>query len=241
MTSTNTSLNEDLLKNNLQESDVIDYLKKHPDFFQHNEQLLTTMILSQDSGSATSLLERQVAILRNKDLDLRNKLHTLIRNANDNNVLFENTRTLITALLATSDLAGFISALESNIEEMFDVDTCKLTLFSDEQSDESLKFSNQSEARKAHPGILETRDTMCGVFRDKEYQFLFGKRAKNIQSAAISQLQSHASSLGILALGSSDPSYFRKDLDTLFLTYISDIVCAALPQYLKKHKEQMVV
>ena len=49
---------------------VHDYLATHPDFFEQNPSLLSALNLPHSSGGTVSLIERQISVLRQKDLKL---------------------------------------------------------------------------------------------------------------------------------------------------------------------------
>ena len=52
----------------MNEADIAAYLHQHPDFFQrHTRFLEKQQITHQNIGSASSLIERQVAVLREKN------------------------------------------------------------------------------------------------------------------------------------------------------------------------------
>ena len=83
----------------LSAAEVSSYLKANPEFFIEQEDLLADLSLPHESGTAISLLERQVTILRDRGADARQKLDNLLENARNNDQLFD------TCLLYTSDAA----------------------------------------------------------------------------------------------------------------------------------------
>ena len=54
-------------KRTLTAQQVMAYLGEHPDFFQDKDQLLTQMRIQHERGSAISLVERQMAVLRERN------------------------------------------------------------------------------------------------------------------------------------------------------------------------------
>ena len=84
---------------NLTDDDVARYLRNHPGFFLKHEDLLAEIKLSQDTGKAVSLTERQVNILRERNMEMRSRLSGLLENAQRNDVLFEKTKALVLALV----------------------------------------------------------------------------------------------------------------------------------------------
>ena len=58
-------LNDDLVR---------DYLKAHDDFLQRNPDLLDYLHVEHQSGSAVSLVEKQVSVLRERNMDMRHRI-----------------------------------------------------------------------------------------------------------------------------------------------------------------------
>ena len=90
----------------LSEQAVYDYLEANPDFFEHHSALLSRLELPHGAGGAVSLVERQVAMLRQKELKLQRQLKELIDVARDNDLLVAKIHELCLQLLAASDLQG---------------------------------------------------------------------------------------------------------------------------------------
>src|SRR5690625_6836720 len=78
---------------------VSEYLQEHRDFFVHNEHLLADLSLPHESGPAVSLVERQVSVLRERNMDVRHRLSKLLDNARENDKLFDKTKRLVLALI----------------------------------------------------------------------------------------------------------------------------------------------
>ena len=76
----------------LNDEDVATYLRQNTDFFINKPSLLADLTLPHERGGAISLVERQVSILRERNMDMRHRLTHLIDNARINDVLFEKTK-----------------------------------------------------------------------------------------------------------------------------------------------------
>ena len=87
----------------IREDQVVGYLRRNPDFFARHDDLLAEISLPHDSGSAISLLERQVNILRARGTEARQKLNNLLENARYNDQLFDTIQNLVLALLGAAD------------------------------------------------------------------------------------------------------------------------------------------
>ena len=81
-------------------------------------------------------------------------------------------------------------------------------------------------------GLLVGGKAFCGVLRPSELAFLFGQeQAEHIKSAAVIALE-HQGLQGVLAIGSDDQQHYSSSMDTLFLTYLADVLARLLPTLL---------
>ena len=71
----------------LSEDAIHDYLADNPDFFVRHADLLSALKLPHSSGAAVSLVERQVSVLRQKDLKHERELKELLEVAHANDAL----------------------------------------------------------------------------------------------------------------------------------------------------------
>ena len=60
-----------------EERGIVRFLRDHPDFFERHPELLADMLLPHETGSAVSLVERQVSVLREQWDDFKKKLQQL--------------------------------------------------------------------------------------------------------------------------------------------------------------------
>ncbi len=58
---------------------VREYLKNHDDFLQRNPDMLDYLHISHASGSAISLVEKQVSVMRERNMDMRQRLKSAHR------------------------------------------------------------------------------------------------------------------------------------------------------------------
>jgi uncharacterized protein YigA (DUF484 family) len=58
---------ESMTINNLTADIVSDYLREHPDFFEQHPDVLRDLKISHVGDGAVSLVERQVAVLRERN------------------------------------------------------------------------------------------------------------------------------------------------------------------------------
>lgn len=217
------------------EADVADFLRHHPDFFEHHGALLTKMVLSHARGNATvSLIERQVFALREKNQALEAKLHELIDIARGNDALATKIHRLACRLIRARTAAELMDALEVSLREDFGASEWLLLLAADARPD----FAGIQD-RHLHlvpPGapelkmfetLFESARPRCGQIRDSQRDFLFGAGTIEIGSAALVPLGPKPSS-GLLAIGSPDAERFHPTMSTEFLARIGEMVSEAV-------------
>ena len=96
---------------------VADYLRRHPDFFMQQADLLAELRVPHARGSTVSLVERQMSLLRERSLDLQQRMQRLVEVARDNDRLFELTRQLTLDLLDADSLESLVATLEDGLRE----------------------------------------------------------------------------------------------------------------------------
>jgi uncharacterized protein len=210
------------------EESVMQYLRDNPDFFGRHPMMLTDLSLPHDSGQAISLVERQVAILRERNIDMRRRLNHLVGAANMNDSLFEKTRRFTLEMLDCTSLAAIDRVLATMLLEEFGADRARCFV-SHPRAFESLPHlvyrSSAQELPLIH--LTQTAGLSCGLLRADEFAKLFEDTPAADGSAALIQLR-HGDLLGVLAIGSFDPVRFSPEMGTLFVRYIGDVLARVL-------------
>ena len=203
-------------------TDIKDYLQDNPNFFDDYPDLLELIRLPHDSGAAISLVERQVSLLRERNLEMKQRINSLLDAAKINDKMFEKTKRLVISLLDATDLAMVVDTLSQSLGTDFQVEFHSLILFGDKQSIPACntKVVGMDQANSQIGTLLRTNRPICGILGSDELNFLFGDQATEVGSVAAVPL-SHGATFGLLAIGNSDPNYYRSSMGTLFLSYIA--------------------
>jgi len=208
---------------------VAAYLRLHPEFFIDHDELIPELRIPHQRGDTVSLVERQVKLLRERNIEMRHRLSQLMDVARDNDRLFDKTRRLVLDLLDAASLEEVVSAVEDSLRREFQVPFVSLILFSDTPTPVGRSVSS-AEAHQAIGGLLVGGKTICGVLRENELSFLFGEQGSQVGSAAVVAL-SHQGLHGVLAIGSADPQHYKSSLGTLFLGYIAEVLARVVPGF----------
>ncbi|MDG2107135.1 MAG: DUF484 family protein [Woeseiaceae bacterium] len=221
----------------LSEQSVHNYLAAHPDFFEKHADLLGSLNLSHASGEAVSLVERQVSMLREKDLTLQKQLKELIEVARANDLLSAKIHELTIQLFASPDLKTTIITLEEGIRSEFGADQAVLVAFSDSNSFDDIdagKFfqviDKNSDALSPFSIFLAGNSARCGQISDAQNDFLFKEGANEVGSTALVPLGID-SKVGFLAIGNTDANHFHPGMSVDFLTRLGDLLASALKRF----------
>lgn len=217
------------------ETVVADFLRKHPNFLKNNPEVLESQQLLHNSGVAASLIERQVKLLREKNEELNRQLNRLIQVASENEQLMSRLHELTMELMAIPNLTTFFSHLSGRLLKDFNADILQLCLFdpgldidTEGEVGESVQLVKRDdpEVQRFHDH-LEKNQTVCGRLSQTKLDFLFGARARWVQSTALLPLGTKGTH-GMMAIGSSDPARFYPGMGTLFLELLADVICTTL-------------
>lgn len=206
-------------------SAVEQFLRQHPDFFQRHPELLLALDLPHGGAGSVSLIERQVNLLRERNIEMRGRLAELNRNAQANETLFSASRLMVLALLGCRNLEQLTELTEQQLKAHYPVDHVCLLWFDSAAAIDG-QLPNCSENRQqALTGLLRPERAYCGIFRAEEMQALFpGVQSEG--SAALAPLGSSGELLGILAVGSEDTDRYNSEVGTVFLEHLADVLIA---------------
>lgn len=232
-----TQRKAEFVEEELSEQAIHDFLAAHPDFFERHATLLSSLHLPHASGGAVSLVERQVSVLRQKELKLERQLKELIQVARQNDVLAAKIHELTLQLLAAPDLHKTITAVEEALRSGFGADQAVLVLFGEPEAFEDIDVGRFFRVVKKNDAGLKPFGTFlngnsarCGKIRDSQREFLFRNDADEIGSAALVPL-GEGSDLGFLAVGSVDSDRFHPGMSIDFLTRLGDLVTGSLKRF----------
>jgi len=218
--------------NGLTEDAIAAYLKANPEFFERHSSLLNNLRLPHDAGgAAVSLIERQVLVLRQKNLKLERKLKGLLDVARSNDLLATRIHALANLMLAAPDQAGVVQVLEEQLRVTFNADQSVLVAFEEPAgavTGRFLRVVSRDDPKIASFGtFLQANAPRCGQVRDAQRDFLFGVGNIEIGSVALVPL-GDKSELGFLAIGSRDSDHFHPGMSIDFLARLGELVSCAL-------------
>jgi len=219
------------------ESEILAYLGEHPDFFVRHPQVLPLLAIPHPSGSATSLVERQLALLREKNLELEGRLQDLMSVAGENDRLSEQIQDFAIALIETPTLETTLARIKNALAENFDAKETVLKLGVKSGTDTTADLVGPDD-----PGLHLFQDLFkfcrpkCGRVQASQGRYLFGDRNDDIASVALIPLEGDGWR-GLLAVGDTQADRFLPGMGTLFLKRIGALVTAAVGVHIENERE----
>ncbi len=223
----------------LDEQSVVDYLRLDPDFFTRHPGLLSELNLPHANGRTVSLVEHQVAILRERNVESRRKLNELLQVAQDNDGIFTKTRALTLALLDANNMQALNEVLATHVLVDFDADFVCCHLLSNQDKLDHIQ-THRTEIPCLHllgNDQASVGSARCPTLRQDEVRQIFPNALlspdteEDAASAVLLPLdlgESGERPRGMLCIGSRDARRFSPDMDTLFVTYIADVLSKVL-------------
>lgn len=220
----------------LGEQGVAEYLRRHPAFFEDKPALLADLRVPHTTGTAISLVERQVAVLRESNASLQNQLESLLQVARDNDRLNTLLHAFTLRMIESASLGALLQLIQKQLHQSFSADLVSLRLLA--CTDDSALLSRDE--------FPEDADALCGLFRrqlsggkphcgklsDEQLTALFGEQAESVASSALLPLGGRGE-LGLLVIGSFERDRYHGGIDTAFLKNLSEVVSAAVGKYLE--------
>jgi uncharacterized protein len=215
----------------LADDDIASWLRANPDFFQRNSELLATLRLPHDSGSAVSLVERQIEVLRGKNHTADSRLTELVSIARSNEALAAKIHQFTRRLMRAATRREILVQIERGFREDFDTSQTVLLLFNAGSDTGDLRFvrpvASNDPNLNGFETLLATGRPRCGQIRDSQRDFIFGPDSGSVASVALVPLIGD-SPLGLLVLGSLNRERFHPGMSTDFLGRLSELISDAL-------------
>lgn len=206
--------------------DISSFLKNNPQFFDQHADIFNALHIPHPYGNhVISLGERQLLGLRKRVRELELQLSEVAHHANTNQAINSNVLDWCSRLLSESEPQHLPDEIALGLAEKFNLDHVGLRVWG---------LTHQPNAGYGEPVSQDVRDftdsmtaPYCGS--DTEFEAVTWLDAKPQSLALIPlRLEAERSSIGLLLLGSDDPTRFHPEMGTMFLEVIGRLASAAL-------------
>jgi len=213
-----TSNNRDSkVSNELSNQDVVDYLRKHPDFFVQNPMLLEVLDLPA-RYSGEHIVDLQHEALKR----LRAKQDILVDNSRSNMSVQLATHEAVLAMLEARSLDELIGIVQDEIPILLDIDMAAIAL---EGAVESIDVSAEGMPVLLPMGEVQKRlgdDDVLLLANVQSGDNLFGAASELVRSVALARLYpSEVMPAGLMILGARDEATFHPQQGTELITFMA--------------------
>jgi uncharacterized protein YigA (DUF484 family) len=207
--------------------DIADFLKQHPAFFEEHPDVFTDMrVPHPHSGQTISLAERQIFTLRERSRDMEWRLSELARNAKANEIITQRVMNWCVTLAGETNPQHIPGAIELGLAREFKIEHVALRLWNlPGLAADDAHAAGVSEDVRTFADSLKT--PYCGNDTGFEAVSWLDAKPQSLSLVALRPAEDQAT-IGLLVLGSDDPSRFDPDMGTMFIDGIARLACAAL-------------
>ncbi len=195
--------------------DVEHFLRENPDFLQDRPALLAALNLPNGGDGALSLVEEQLAILRERAVTTRQKLVELSEMGRENDRWLEATRKTLQALLSAVDRGHATLIWSEHACGSFGAEMGALVWFDTSPEVEGA----ESIVRK----LTGEAVAFSGAVSSQDMDELFGRGAFR-GSVSVSCIRKGDEVIGALTVGAADVERYRQEESTVFLDYIAEAI-----------------
>jgi len=211
------------------EDSVGRYLADHPEFFERRPDLLAPLRIPHTGHmGAVSLIEKQVAVLREANQALNRQLQGLVNIARENDISGERLHRFTMALCDAASLEDALGTLQDSLRGSFRREAVALVVDRSVGSDgSSLVVEDgrllQQLGKRIRNGVVACDDRPDASLRNQ----LFAERGNAVRSLALLALGGR-DHWGVLALGSDDSRRFHPDIGTVYLGRLGETIGTVL-------------
>ncbi len=193
---------------------VSDYLRDNPDFFNQYPEVLSELKITHVGDGAVSLVERQVATLRERNSELRRRLDALMSVAEQNEALLEATQEVIASIAERGSHEDLATLFCDLVRKRFEVELVAFHWCDAEVSSDAISVASH---------LMGNKNASSGPLRAHELNALFGED-KGEGSAALARLSMRSGDGAVIAVGSTDAVRYGIGDGTLFLEYLGNVI-----------------
>ncbi len=200
---------------------VAAYLLLNPDFFESHPQVFEALDVPHPTGGAVSLVERQVAVLRERNRALTARLDAVIDAAHRHDDQYRKLFELATALAACRDIAALLHALATHLRRDFGTDALRVLARQACADDAALLVGTFDPA----PFTADIERSKPRCLPQSELPTVQPYLDAQTASAAILPLAA-GTAPALLLLGAHDAERFSPELGTLLLERLAQLTGA---------------
>jgi len=217
------------------EEAVSRYLEDNPEYFERRPDILAAIRLPHvERGKAISLIERQVQVLRDRNLAVQQQMRELVTVARENDILSERLHRFAVAMVDSASLDDVLDTAKDMLRQEFKLDAVVILLNAEVDGHHGRPefITAGDEEFQALIKQCRAKGPVCGGrYETETMAYLFSELASEIKSTTLIALKGPLRE-GLLCMGSRDPHRFHPEMGTIYLTRLGELLMRGVARYL---------
>lgn len=209
----------------LEDHQVEQFLREHPDFFERHLPLLDILRIPHPAHGTVSLLERQVARLRETHRNHERQLAELITHAHNSERISQQLINLACTLMRADSTDSILALTQEALRLELQAEFVRIALLT-ENCDPLHRLDPAAE--KMLDPVFQNRKVRSGRLPKNMLKTLFGEIAPQVESSVLVPLIGDTEKIGILALGSRSREQFGPDVGTHFISQLGALLAESI-------------
>lgn len=209
-----------------EETAAIEYLRNNPEALMSYPEIFGSMTIPHQSGGVTSLVERQMKMLREENQLLKKNMDELVNIARENEELNLRFHRLALELISADQLDDVLAMVQNQVQTFFYTDHVRFRFLPSLRDRKGRLrphyLSTDSKNLADIESWITNRKPVCGQSDNGINRELFGDGIKIGSSALIPLF--HTTDIGLLCLGSNSDTRFNRAMGTIFLEQLGELV-----------------
>lgn len=214
---------------------IAEYLEKNSDFFRRRSDLLSALQIPHvEAGDASSLVEKQVVRLRLELATMQARFEQVVESARMAEQQQARVHRTTMALVSATNLEQVKERVLASLKVDFNIDHVSIRLHSELDGDDNEAYVMLSER------VAQGRSFCDHRLPTRSMHWMFGDQGVDIASCAVvpvgsgnasgsdGQEDSASNLLGIIGLGATDPERFSRDMGTVYLDRLGQLIGAVI-------------
>jgi uncharacterized protein YigA (DUF484 family) len=230
------------LANNLSGTpeEIVEYLRNHPDFFVLHPELIPVLVIPHiTQGNVASLIEYQVARLRQQLADLQYTVNEIETGSTGDRKFASGIHALSLDLFACTSPGQLYHCLQKGLKTHYSADRMLLLLFSKTAAPANFPgmhfMDSNSKLRFMFTEIFHRNKPLCGSLQEEHLIELFELDIDSIKSTVLLPMD-HPCWQGLLVLGSCEANRYGLGFALDLLVYLKDIVYLKINSFTAERK-----
>lgn len=222
--------------------EIVEYLRNHPDFFVLHPELISDLVIPHTTeGNVASLIEYQVARLRQQLADLQNEVNDIESGSTADRKFAAGIHALSLNLFTCTSPDQLYHCLQKGLKTFYSADRMLLLLFAKPEApvnSSDLHFmDSNSKLRFMFTEIFHRNKPLCGSLQEEHLIELFERDIDSIKSTVLLPMD-HTHWQGLLVLGSYEQNRYGHGFELDLLVFLKDIIYYKILNFTANTKHQ---